>query len=144
MRSLYGHRHTIGITRREFLQVGYSGLLGIGLAGAMRRVEAAPAARAAGATGGRAKSMILVFLTGGPSHLDTFDLKPNAPAEVRGEFQPIATSVPGIRISEHLPGLAQRMERLAIVRSLTHKNNGHLPATHWVLTGRAIPGIPEG
>src|SRR5437868_4909804 len=98
----YGHRHTIGMTRREFLQVGYSGLLGIGLAGAMRRAEASPTA---GATGGRGKSMILVFLTGGPSHLDTFDLKPNAPAEVRGEFQPIATSVPGIQISEHLPGL---------------------------------------
>jgi len=128
------------MTRREFLQVGYSGLLGIGLAGAMRRAEASPTA---GATGGRGKSMILVFLTGGPSHLDTFDLKPNAPAEVRGEFQPIATSVPGIQISEHLPGLAKRMERLAIVRSMTHRNNGHLPATHWLLTGHAIPGIPE-
>ena len=62
----------------------------------MRRVEASPVA-AATVTGGRAKSMILVFLTGGPSHLDTFDLKPNAPADVRGEFQPVATSVPGIR-----------------------------------------------
>src|SRR5207249_9957336 len=111
----------------EFLQVGYSGLLGIGLAGALQRVEAAPAS--APGTGGRAKSMILVFLTGGPSHLDTFDLKPNAPAEVRGEFQPMATSVPGIQISEHLPGLAKRMERLAIVRSMTHRNTGHLPAT---------------
>jgi hypothetical protein len=86
--------------------------------------------------------MILVFLTGGPSHLDMLDPKPDAPAEVRGEFAPMATSVPGIRISEHLPGLAKRMERLAVIRSMTHKNNGHLPATHWVLTGHPMPGLP--
>jgi hypothetical protein len=133
----FGHRHTIGITRRELLQAGYSGLLGLGLGAAMGRVEAAPAAA------GRARSLILVFLTGGPSHLDTFDPKPNAPAEVRGEFKPVDTCVPGIQICEHLPGMAKRMDRLAIVRSMTHKNNGHLPATHWVLTGHAIPGIPE-
>lgn len=140
----FGHRHTIGITRREFVQAGYSGLLGLGLSAAMGRASADPPSTALPTLRGRARSMVLVFLTGGPSHLDTFDPKPDAPAEVRGEFQPIPTGVPGIRISEHLPGLAKRMERLAIVRSLTHKNNGHLPATHWVLTGRAIPGIPEG
>ncbi len=87
--------------------------------------------------------MILVFLTGGPSHLDTFDPKPDAPAEIRGEFKPIPTAVPGIQICEHLPGFARRMDRLAIVRSMTHANNGHLPATHWMLTGHPIPGIPR-
>jgi hypothetical protein len=135
--SEFGHRHTIGITRREFLQVGYSGLLGMSLASVMGRAVAETAG-----TGKRARALILVFLTGGPSHLDTFDPKPEAPAGVRGEFKAIETSVPGIRISEHLPLLAKRMDRLAIVRSMTHKNNGHLPATHWVLTGHAIPGIP--
>jgi hypothetical protein len=131
------HRHTIGITRREFLQVGYSGLLGLSMASALP----AGTARAAG-NAPRAKAVILVFLTGGPSHLDMWDLKPDAPAEIRGEFQPLATNVSGIRISEHLPGFAARMDRLALVRSMTHKNNGHLPATHWVLTGKAMPGLP--
>jgi len=87
--------------------------------------------------------MILVFLPGCPGPLDTFDPKPGAPAEIRGDFKPIGTNVSGIQVCEHLPKLAQRMDRLAVVRSMTHKNNGHLPATHWVLTGRAIPGIPE-
>jgi hypothetical protein len=138
------HQHTLGVSRREFLQVGYSGLLGLGLVNLVGPAvaELAPADRPGG-TGGRAKSLILVFLSGGPSHLDTFDLKPEAPAEVRGEFQSIATRVPGIRISEHLPMLAKRMDRVALVRSMTHRNTGHLPATHWLLTGRAIPGIPE-
>jgi hypothetical protein len=135
----FGHQHTIGITRREVLQVGYSGLLGLGLPALMGPAAAATsgAARAA-----RPKRVILVFLTGGPSHLDMFDPKPNAPAEIRGEFKPMATSVPGIQISEHLPGFAKRMDRLAVVRSMTARNNGHLPATHWILTGKAIPGLP--
>jgi len=134
----FGHRHTIGITRRELLQVGYSGLLGVGAAAAMAGATSAAAGEARPRP---ARAMILVFLTGGPSHLDTFDPKPNAPAEIRGDFKPIGTNVPGIQISEHLPQLAQRMDRLAIVRSMTHRNNGHLPATHWVLTGKPIPGL---
>ena len=139
-RNCSNPRQHVGISRREVLQVGYSGLLGMGLTSVMGQGRPAFAAN----TGfGKAKSVILVFLTGGPPHLDTFDMKPDAPAEIRGEFQPRDTKVPGIRISEHLPGFADRMDRLAIVRSLTHKNNGHLPATHWVLTGRAIPGLPE-
>ncbi len=138
----YGHRHTIGIYRRELIQAGCSGLLGLGLSS----VGATPAQAAAlpqARTFGRAKAVIIVFLTGGASHLDTFDPKPEAPAEVRGDFQAIGTRVPGIRVGEHLPQLAQRMQHLALVRSMAHKNNGHLPATHWVLTGKAIPGIPE-
>jgi hypothetical protein len=87
--------------------------------------------------------MILVFLTGGAPQHEMFDPKPDAPAEVRGEFNPIETCVPGIRVGEHIPGFAKRMDRLAIVRTLCHKNDGHLPATHWVLTGRAMPGLPE-
>jgi hypothetical protein len=112
------------------LQVGYSGLLGVGLAALPTR--AAPARRP--------KSVILVFLTGAASHLDTFDLKPEAPPEVRGEFTPIPTSVPGIRVCEHLPLTAARADRYALVRTLSHRENNHLVATHHVLTGHPQPG----
>ena len=84
--------------------------------------------------------MILVFLTGAPSHLDMFDLKPDAPPEIRGEFKPIATKVPGMQVSEHLPRLAARADKYAIVRSLSHRENNHLVATHQVLTGHSQPG----
>jgi hypothetical protein len=121
-------------TRREVLQVGYSGLLGLGL-------SALPlGATAAAATPRRPKSMILVFLTGGPSHVDTFDMKPDAPAEVRGPFQPTATKVPGLTVCEHLPRLAARADKYAVVRSLAHRENNHLVATHHVLTGHPMPG----
>ena len=133
-----GHRHAIGVVRREFLQVGFSGFLGMGLSSLV-------AGRAQAAAKGtvempRAKSIILVFLTGAPSHIDTFDMKPAAPEAIRGEFRPIATNVPGISISEHLPRLAAMADRLAIVRSMSHSNLNHLNATHWVLTGHAQPG----
>ncbi len=135
-----GHRHTVGITRRELLQVGYSGLLGLGLPSLL-----AHQARAAGTSGGDAKRshrVILIFLTGAPSHIDTFDLKPDAPAEVRGSFRPIATRAVGVQICEHLPRLAARANRFAIVRSMTHGLPSHEHATHMVLTG--IDRMPLG
>jgi Protein of unknown function (DUF1501) len=116
-------------SRRAFLQVGASGFLGLGL----------PAALAAREAADRPKSVILALLTGGMSHLDTLDMKPDAPAEVRGEFKPAATSVPGVRVCEHLPQLAARMNHWAVVRSLAHRENGHLPATHRILTGAPMP-----
>jgi hypothetical protein len=126
--------HPIGITRRELLQVGYSGLLGIGLSSLL-------AGRAACAAPKKSpKSVILVFLTGAPSHHDTFDMKPDAPPEVRGEFKTVATSVPGIHVCEHLPRLAARADKYAVVRSLSHRENNHLVATHHVLTGHQMPG----
>jgi hypothetical protein len=134
----FAHRHTIGINRREWLQVGYTGLLGIGLPSLLPQASAA--ARPGPAPRGKAKSVILVFLTGAPSHLDTFDLKPDAPPEVRGEFKPIATRVPGLHVSEHLPRLAARADKYALVRSLAHRENNHLVATHHVLTGHPQPG----
>jgi len=129
--SGFGSRRSAGITRREFLQVGYSGLLSIGLSSLP--VLAADAGR-------KPKAMILVFLTGAPSHLDMFDLKPDAPDEIRGEFKPIATNVPGIQVCEHLPRLAARADKYALVRSLSHRDNNHLVATHHVLTGHTQPG----
>jgi hypothetical protein len=136
-----GHRHSIGINRRELLQVGYSGLLGIGLPSLLaNRSAAAPASRVDGKAPRTPKSVILVFLTGAPSHLDTFDMKPEAPPEVRGEFKAIASALPGFPISEHLPRLAARARKYAIVRSLSHRENNHLVATHHVLTGYKQPG----
>src|SRR5580692_1577314 len=94
-------------TRRKFLQVGYSGLVGLGLPGLL-------AARAAGTTGqpiGRAKSVIVILLSGGLGQHDSFDMKPEAPDGIRGEFKPVDTSVPGIRFCEHLPGMAARASK---------------------------------
>ena len=125
----FPHRHTVGIHRRELLQVGFSGLLGLGLP-----------ALATGGQGRRPKSVLIVFLTGAASHIDTFDPKPDAPPEVRGEFASVATKVPGLRVGEHLPRLAARADRYAIVRSLAHRENNHLVATHHVLTGHPQPG----
>jgi hypothetical protein len=121
------------LIRREFLQVGFSGFLGMTLPGLL-------AARARGATlPGRAKSVILVFLTGGPSHIDTFDPKPSAAEGIRGEFKTIPTNVPGIRFTDQLPGLAGQADKLAIVRSMSHHNLNHLNATHHLLTGHPQP-----
>ncbi len=129
------HRHTIGISRREVMQIGYSGLLGMGLSALP--VCASPATPQASR---KRKSVILVFCTGGPSQLDTFDMKPGAPAEIRGEFKSIATRLPGLTICEHLPRLAARADKYALVRSLSYRENDHLIATHHVLTGYPQPG----
>ena len=92
---------------------------------------------------GRAKSVLVVLLSGGPSQLDTLDPKPDAPAEVRGEFAPISTTIPGVTVCEHLPKLAQQTDRWALVRTLAHREHNHLLATHVALTGRPTP-IPRG
>ena len=125
-------------TRRSFLQVGYSGLLGMGLPGLMAaRGAAAPASKA-----GRAKSVIVILLSGGIGQHDSFDMKPEAPDGIRGEFRPIDTVVPGIRFCEHLPMLAARANKLAVVRSMSHPEGNHLVAVHRVLTGQ--PSAPRG
>ena len=135
------HRHTIGMTRRELLQVGYSGLLGVGLPSLLSgRSMAAKATRPAVGLAANPKQIIIVFLTGAPSHHDTFDMKPDAPAEVRGEFKPISTSVPGLHVCEHLPQLAARADKYATLRTLSHGDNNHLMSTHFVLTGELQPG----
>lgn len=126
------HVHRAGVVRREFLQVGFSGFLGL----SWPRIAAA----ASSPTADRVRSVMLVFQTGGPSHHETFDPKPDAPAEIRGEFATIATRVPGIHFAEHLPRLAQRADRFAVVRSFSHGHNNHLNATHQILTGQPQPG----
>jgi hypothetical protein len=132
--STVPHRHAVGIHRRELLQVGFSGLLGIGLAGAVRAgATATPAVR-------KPKSVLIVFLTGAPSHLDTFDMKPEAPAEIRGDFKIIGAKTPGLHVCEHLSRLAARSDKYAVVRTMAHRENNHLVATHHVLTGYPQPG----
>lgn len=116
------------LTRRAALQAGAAGL-GMAELAMLRAAEAAEAPT-------KAKSVIFIFLTGGISQHDSFDPKPNAPADIRGEFQPIATSVPGIQICEHLPLLAKRAERYALVRSMRTNSDGHELACHMLLTGR--------
>ena len=90
---------------------------------------------------GKARSCIIVYLWGGMSHLESFDLKPNAPVEIRGEFSPISTSIPGIQISEHLPLLAQQIDKLAIIRSIHHDDAAHGRGMYWNLTGHKPPRV---
>jgi hypothetical protein len=117
-----------GITRREVLRVGALGFAGLSLADVLRLRAAA------GTETARQKSVILVWLRGGASHIDSYDMKPQAPAEIRGEFSPIATNVPGIEICEHMPLQAQIMDRLAIIRGIRSNDLGdHTP--HYIITG---------
>src|SRR5207248_2385048 len=106
------------VSRRTVLAAGGLGFCGLGLPGLVRAAD--PARPPAG----RAKSTILVWLSGGASHIDTWDLKPDAPAEYRGEFKPIATTAPGVRFCEHLPLLAKQAHHLAVVNSLGHYGRG--------------------
>ena len=92
-------------------------------------------ARAANGSVSNRKSIILVWLAGGPSHIDMYDLKPNAPAEVRGEFKPINTNVPGVQIGEHLPLQAKIFDKLSVVRSAYHTTAGHGMGSQWMQTG---------
>src|SRR5262245_28318024 len=125
-----------GTSRRDFLRVGALGCLGLSLPGLLR---AAPTSTGMHTGFGRAKRCVLLFLTGGPPQLDTWDLKPNAPAEIRGELKAIATRVPGIQISELFPRLARQADKYCIVRSVTHQCTVHTPAGYAMLTGAEHP-----
>ncbi|HUQ70214.1 MAG TPA: DUF1501 domain-containing protein [Planctomycetaceae bacterium] len=124
------------LDRRQMLQVGAAGVAGaaLPLTGRAERAEEGFA---------RAKSVLWIHLSGGPSQLDMWDPKPDAPAEIRGEFKTIPTNVPGIIVSEHLPRFATQMDHWSIVRTLAHVEYNHLLATHVALAGRPTP-IPRG
>src|SRR5262245_4159913 len=131
-----------GLTRRDCLQLGLGALVGGGLAHAFRlRASAAEPTVSAGLP--RAKSCILIWQDGGPTRYETFDPKPEAPAEIRGQFKPIATKVPGIQYSEHLKRLAANADKLAVVRSIRHDQGNHGAGNHYMVTG-APPRIPVG
>ena len=108
------------LRRRRLLQIGGLGCLGLNLAGLLRAETAAAASPVRPHSAARVKSCILLFYYGGPSHLDTWDMKPDSPREIRGEFRTTATAVPGLRICEHLPRCARVIDKLAVVRSLHH------------------------
>ncbi|HEV3202743.1 MAG TPA: DUF1501 domain-containing protein [Gemmataceae bacterium] len=126
-----------GVNRRDFLKAGTLGILGLNLPTYLRHmVLAAEAGQKAD------KSAVFIFLGGGQSHLDTWDLKPNGPDNVRGEFKPIPTNVPGMEISEHLPCMAKQADKYAIVRSVTHNLAAHAPGQMFLRTGnRPLPSL---
>lgn len=129
------HRAGPPVSRRGLL-VSAGGLAGLSLTDLLRLEAAAvPSAPV------RAKSLIIVYLWGGLSHIDSLDPKPDAPPEVRGEFRPIATATPGIRFSEHLPLLARQTEKLAVIRSLHHDDAAHGRGMYWNLTGHKPPRV---
>jgi hypothetical protein len=124
------HRHT----RREFLRAGALSPLGLSLSDlACLRALATPSPAT---TKRRRNSCVFLFLFGGPSHIDLWDMKPSAPEPIRGVFRPIATSVPGVQVCEHLPRFARVMHRVCLLRSMTHRMNVHGPACSELFTGR--------
>jgi Protein of unknown function (DUF1501) len=125
--------------RRHWLQLGIAGLAG----GSFSELLRLRSASGAELTGRKPSSCILIWMDGGPTHLETFDLKPEAPSEIRGEFQPIETNVSGIRICEHMPKLAKIADKYAIVRSVCHNQGNHGAGNHYMMTG-APPRIPVG
>lgn len=130
-----GSGSRLGRSRRSFLQVGVAGMASVGLPAILR----AKAAAAAAGQATRDTSVILLWLDGGPSHMDLYDLKPEAPAEYRGIWRPIRTNVPGMEIGELLPKQARVADKFSIIRSLHHDNGDHFTAAHYVLTGRGGP-----
>jgi hypothetical protein len=139
MLSVLGNRVRLcdGITRREALRVGGLAFTGLAWSDLLRAQQTATGPLRGSAR--RAKSCIVVFNYGGPSHIDTFDLKPDAPAEIRGEFRPMATRVPGTQICEHLPRLGRLADKYTIIRSVHHRDNDHAIGAYLALTGYSHP-----
>src|ERR1700733_416806 len=140
----------LGVTRRDILRVGGSGLLGLGL-GSMLELQAVSARAAEANRGpgwGKAKGIIMVYLQGGPSHLDLWDPKENVPDNVRSVFKPIATKTPGVQVTEILPRLAQITDKFTFIRSMSYTPNGlfnHTAAIYQMLTGYTADKVsPSG
>lgn len=121
-----------GVSRRSFLRAGALTFGGLTIANAMRQQAMAGEN---GAAAGKCTNVILIWQGGGPSHLDMWDLKPNAPSEFRGTFNPIKTNVSGYHVGEHMPKIAKICDKLSILRSVTHPDGGHESASHCLLTG---------
>ncbi|MEZ6048329.1 MAG: DUF1501 domain-containing protein [Planctomycetaceae bacterium] len=131
------------ISRRETVQVGALSLLGLNLASlsTIKSLQAQERSHA-DVSNTSYKSCIFIFLFGGPSQLDLWDMKPEAPAEIRGEFNPVATKVPGMELCEHLPMMAQEADKFCLLRSMTHKMSVHGPACSEIYSGREYFGPP--
>ncbi len=139
MLTIFGRprRACDGLTRRQLLQAGGAGLFGLSLP-TLLAAEADQSRRKA-----KAKSVLFAFLYGGPSQLETFDMKPDASSTIRGPYRPIAARTPDLRICEHLPRLAERSDRYAVIRTLNHPQNDH-NGTHYIQTGHPLPPAQRG
>jgi uncharacterized protein (DUF1501 family) len=131
-------RNCEGFTRRDCVKLGLSGLFAGGLVGALRSTASAAVNPAR-----KAKACILIWMDGGPSHYETFDPKPDAPQEFRGQFDAIATRAPGVRFSQHMQRLASISDKYAVIRSIRHDQGNHGAGNHYMMTG-APPRIPVG
>ena len=127
-----GGRYCDGLQRRSFLRLGVAGMASAGLGAVLRAKELSAAAGAVR----KDTSVILLWLDGGPGHMDMYDMKPEAPAEYRGIWSPIATNVPGMQVTELFPLQARIADRFSVVRSLHHNSGDHFTGGHWMLTGR--------
>jgi len=139
MLSIQGHPRQLcdGLHRRDLLRAAGTGLLGTSLTGLLAAEEAGEVVPA------RAKSVLFLYLFGGPSQLETFDMKPHAAQQIRGPYQPISTRSPGLLMCEHLPKLAALSDQYAVIRTMTHTQNDH-NACHIIQTGHAMPPAERG
>ncbi len=135
------HKNCEGFSRRDCLQLGLGTIVGGGLVDALRLRGIAASESPTGQA--QAKSCILVWLDGGPTHYETFDPKPDAPKEIRGEFEPISTKIPGVQFSKHMQRLAAMADKFAVIRSIRHNQGNHGAGNHYMMTG-APPRIPVG
>ncbi|QDU27537.1 hypothetical protein ETAA8_26250 [Anatilimnocola aggregata] len=134
------YRNCAGVSRRDCLQFGLSAMAGVGLTSLLRlQAEASPTV----ARKGTAKSCVLIWMDGGPTHFETFDPKPDAPAEIRGEFEPISTKLPGVQFSQHMTRLAGMLDQFSVIRSIRHDQGNHGAGNHYMMTG-SPPRIPVG
>lgn len=138
------HLNCDGIARRDFIQLGLRGMVGLGLCDLLR-LKAAGGTQPSSTASAAAKNVncIMIWLDGGPSHYETFDPKPDAPPEIRGTFKSIPTSVPGVHFSEPLPELARAFDKFTVVRSICHKDPNHGGGNHYMMTGAPTP-VPVG
>jgi hypothetical protein len=139
MLEIRGAAHSFcdGIGRRRFIEVGSLGVFGLSLSHLLRHEAGAADAAGRAVRHSSKRSVILIWQHGGPSQLDTFDMKPLAPSEYRGPYQPIASTLPGLDVCELCPAQARVMDKSTVIRSYSHGNGDHWAAAHWMLTGRA-------
>jgi len=136
------HRNCDGVSRRDFLQIGLGGTLGLGLCDLLR-LRASASESGASKAAAKNVNCIMIWMDGGPSHYESFDPKPDAPAEIRGIFNTIPTCVPGVRFSEPVPELAKAFDKFTVVRSICHKDPNHGGGNHYMMTGSPTP-VPVG
>jgi hypothetical protein len=141
MRSI--HRNCDGFNRRDFLKIGLGGTLGLGLSDLLRLRASANEGSDAKSAAARNLNCIMIWMDGGPSHYETFDPKPDAPAEIRGSFGTVPTSVPGVHFSDVVPNLAKAFDKFTVVRSICHKDPNHGGGNHYMMTGSPTP-VPVG